>query len=218
MQKRFLAIVVLSTIFLASTSSVVSAVVPLINLPTSLVSIRIRCPDPNCYYIVTLGAVPSDYHVSNGEYLGWCVDEYHLIYEGKTYWGRMYSSYDPANPQADPDWDKVNYILNHKQGNKDDVQAAIWYFVDGGTMPSTAAGQAMVNEAIANGQGFVPMSGQILAVVLWINCRTQVPIIEVIVPLQQVLPEYPLGSVLGIATFVAALGIFKYRRKIPKIA
>ncbi|RLI29824.1 hypothetical protein DRO50_00835 [Candidatus Bathyarchaeota archaeon] len=126
----------------------------------------------------------------------------------------MYSTYDPDNPHPDEDWDMVNYILNHKQGSWEDVQDAIWFFVDGGRWPSNPAGQAMVNDALANGEGFVPGPGQTLAVILYIDGYTQIPIIEVTVPVQNVVPQYPLGTALGLIAFVAAFGIFKYKGKI----
>lgn len=204
---------ILLTIVLA-TVNLAYAGGPNIDLPSDQVSMEIQYPSPNCYYTVILSDIPSGYHVSNGPYLGWCVDEPHYIHNGEIYKAKMYSTYDPNNPHPDPDWNKVNYILNHKQGDKDDIQAAIWYFVDGGNEPPTSAGQAMKNEAIANGENFVPAPGQVLAVVLWINDRTQIPIIEVIVPLQNVVPEYPLGPILGTAALIAALSVFKYKRRV----
>lgn len=72
----------------------------------------------------------------------------------------------------------------------------------------------MVNDALANGEGFVPGPGQILAVVLYIDGYTQTPIIEVTVPIQNVVPQYPLGTAIGLIAFMAAFGIFKYKGKI----
>lgn len=182
---------------------------PYINLPSAPINVRVEYPSSQCYYYVHLSNVPAGYHVSDGRYLGWCVDEYHYVYNGKTYTATLYSSYDANNPHPDEDWDKVNYILNHKQGTWRDVQEAIWRFVDGGNMPSSDAGKAMVADADANGEGFVPAPGQVMAVVVWINSNTQVPIIEVAVPLQNVVPEYPFGPILGLASFAVAAGIFK---------
>jgi len=182
---------------------------PYINLPPASVTLKIEYPSSECYYYVVLSNIPVGYHVSNGRYLGWCVDEHHYINNGKTYSATLYSSYDPSNPHPDPDWNKVNYILNHKQGSWNDVQAAIWRFVDGGSMPSSDAGKAMVNDADINGENFIPGPGEKMAVIAWINSDTQVPIIEVTVPLQNITPEYPLGPILGIGSFFAALGVFR---------
>ena len=207
------AITTLALVFSVVVNSVYAGV-PSINLPSGEVSLTIQWPSSECYYYVWLSDVPSGYHVSNGRYLGWCVDEYHVIISGETYRAEMYSTYDPDNPHPDEDWDMVNYILNHKQGSWEDVQDAIWFFVDGGRWPSNPAGQAMVNDALANGEGFVPGPGQTLAVILYIDGYTQIPIIEVTVPVQNVVPQYPLGTALGLIAFVAAFGIFKYKGKI----
>jgi len=84
-------------------------------------------------------------------------------------------------------------------------------------MPSTEEGRNMVEEAENNGEGFVPGPGQVLAVILWIDNGTQVPIIEVTVPLQNVVPQYPFGPILGVFMFMMALATFKYRGKISRI-
>jgi len=210
---NLIAVLILSTITLLAPSLAYANVVS-INLPPDEVSMRIIHPAPNCYYYVVLSDIPSGYHVSNGQYLGWCVDEYHCIYTDVTYKARIYSSYDPSNPHPDEDWDKVNYIINHKQGLLGEVQAAIWRYVNSGIMPKTAAGQAMVNDADANGEGFVPGPGQVMAVVLWVNSSIQVAIVEVFVPLRNVVPEYPFGPFLGVVTFIIALGLFKYRHPV----
>lgn len=186
--------------------------VPNISLPPSQVTVEVVYPSSECYYYVVLSNVPEGYYISNGQFLGWCVDEHHYIYKGRTYSATLYSSYASDNPNQDPDWDKVNYILNHKRGTWNDVQAAIWYFVDGGKWPSDADAQAMINDANANGEGFIPAAGETLAVVVWINDSTQVPIIEVVVPLQNSVPEYPLGPILGVASFLAALGVYRRKR------
>jgi hypothetical protein len=185
---------------------------PYINLPPNPIKVNIKSSSDTCYFYVLLSNVPEGYHVSNGKYPGWCVDKYHTIRKKITYTASLYSSYDPGNPKPDPDWDKVNYILNHKQGSVNAIQEAIWYFIDE-INPSDPDAQALINDANANGQGFVPAPGEKMAVVLWIDSKTQIPIIEVVVPLQNVIPEYPLGPILGLASFFAALGIFK--RKHP---
>jgi hypothetical protein len=122
-----------------------------------------------------------------------------------------------TNPSPSPNWTKVNYILNNKQGNPTDQQAAIWYFIDGGHMPSTAAGKAMVNDALANGSGFVPGPGQTLAVIVWISNSVQVEFIEVPLHITNTVPEYPIGPILGSLTFVIALGLFKYRSSLRTV-
>lgn len=188
---------------------------PYILLPSDEISMQVDYPGTDCYYNVILCDVPSGYHVSDGIYLGWCVDKHHYIDPDKVYKARMYSSYDPENPKPNPNWDKVNYILNNKRGTRRDIQEAIWYFVEG-EEPLTEGGRNLVNDAEKNGEGFVPAPGQILAVILWIDNKTQVSIIEVSVPFQNVVPEYPFGPIMGTFIFIAALCAFKYKQKIPE--
>jgi len=189
---------------------------PNINLPPSQVSMKVNYPGSDCYYNVILKGVPSGYHISSGTYLGWCVDVNHYIYSGKRYRAKMYSPYDPNNPLKNLEWDKINYILNHKKCDKWGIQKAIWYFVTNGANSLTEEAQEMVNEANEYGDGFVPAPGQTLAIILWINDNTQACIIEVTVPLHNVVPEYPLGTILGVVTFIAALSVFRYRHNLPK--
>jgi len=226
--KKILIILITSLFALTIISSAYAyANGPSISLPTEPVSMHITWPVPKCYYNVTLGNVSSGYHVSNGEYLGWCIDTHHYIHNNTLYNATMYSSYDPNNPYYNScpyaNWTKINYILNHKSESAtvDDVQNAIWYFIPGHIpkehTPLTDEAWAMISDAEANGTNFIPGPGQIMGVVLWIDNNIQTSIIEVYVPFQNVVPEYPFGTILGVATFIGAFGIFKYRRKLPKI-
>ena len=72
----------------------------------------------------------------------------------------------------------------------------------------------MINDAVANGTDFIPGPSEILAVVLYIDDHTQVPIIEVTVPIENVVPQYPLGTAIGLIAFVAAFGLFRYKNRI----
>lgn len=136
---------------------------------------------PNSYFLTTLSNVPDGYALENTTYLGWCTDEAHTINNWTTYYPTPYSSYDPNLPvhAQDDDWDKVNYILNHKQGNKNDIQAAIWYYVNGGYYPTSDAGQAMVDDAEANGEGYIPPDGSPVAIILDLGTSVQLTIIEI---------------------------------------
>ena len=234
-------IILITSLFALTIISSAYANGPSINLPTEPVFMHITWPVSKCYYNVTLRDVPSGYHVSKGEYLGWCIDRDHYISRNEVYNAIMYSSYDQNNPyyQQYPyyeNWTKINYILNNKdkwddfKATADDVQYAIWYFIPGWdneirgelAQPKKAEARArildIISDADANGANFIPGPGQIMAVVLWVNNgNTQTSIIEVYVPFQNVVPEYPFGTILGVVTFVGAFGIFKYRRKLPKI-
>ncbi len=135
------------------------------------------------YFDTVLGNIAEGYDVSNGTFVGWCADLLHFIYPGQTYEVKLYSSYDPALPSyaQDADWDMVNYILNHKHpdATKDDVQEAIWFFVGGGAYPTDLEAIAMVEDALANGEGFVPVHGQNIAIVVDAGPDVQLTFIEI---------------------------------------
>jgi hypothetical protein len=80
-------------------------------------------------------------------------------------------SYDPGLPGnlGGAPWDEVNYLLNHKQGTPNDVQAALWLLIWGSsvTIPPSATAYAMVNDANANGPGFMPGPGEVVAIILY---------------------------------------------------
>jgi hypothetical protein len=79
----------------------------------------------------------------------------------------------------------VNYILNHKQGVADEIQSAIWLITDNATeLPITPNVQAMIADALAHGNGFVPKNGQVAAVILAAvdNPSIQTIVIEVPTP------------------------------------
>jgi len=133
-------------------------------------------------YVTTLKNCPLGLDVKpNLPYLGWCVDLGHHISTGYTYSTALYNSYAADLPDRlmDDDWDMVNYVLNHKQGHYNSIQAAIWYFIGGGGYPTGTEAQAMVEDALANGEGFVPTLDDAVAVIVDISPVTQTTIIEV---------------------------------------
>ena len=136
------------------------------------------------YFEATLSNISLGYDTGNGKYLGWCVDENHRIDAGIIYHAKLYSSYDPdlaikCPYCASDNWDMVNYILNYKRGSAEDVQTAIWYFIDGEVYPTDPDAIAMVEDALAYGEGFIPREGQVMAVIVDNGSRIQVVIIEV---------------------------------------
>ena len=141
-----------------------------LNLPASPVGVTHGTFEngANSIIDVTLNGVGAGYDVSNGTYPGWCVQD-HIV--GFMDSAILYSTDDPNMPAdaAGLPWDKINYILNHKQGNSHDIQTAIW-LVLGEPNPDwgiSLAANAMFQAANANGSGFVPAPGQIMAVLLY---------------------------------------------------
>ena len=121
---------------------------------------------------ITLNHVPTgDFDVSDGHYAGWCIeDNFRDDFNGPVTLRDSTESDTlswPPSYRAVP-WDQVNYLLNHKNGTIQEVQAAMWLLTWGqsGTFPVTAAAQAMYDDAVANGTGFMPGPGQVVAVIL----------------------------------------------------
>lgn len=144
------------------------------------------------YFNMSLSNVPSGYNVVNRVYAGWCVDRTAEMNRSVIQQVKLYSSFNPPPPGdlATQNWTMVNYILNHRQGNREDIQEAIWYFVnfENGYSPTSSVAWAIVHDAEANGTGFVPQSGQIMsiicspAVLLPPYTDVQVTVIEIRVP------------------------------------
>lgn len=120
---------------------------------------------------VTLSGIIGDFDVEDGAYPGWCIEDNHMdnFPPGQfTLFDSTDASSLPATYQPVP-WDKVNYLLNHRNGSVEDVQVALWLLTGtyNGTFPLTAAAQAMFDDANANGSGFAPGPDQVVAVILY---------------------------------------------------
>src|SRR5579863_4527878 len=132
---------------------------------------------------VTFNGLPAGLSIGNQSYIGWCPD----------YWGDFnnnngstpytpYSSYDtahlPANAQ-NPNWAIVNWVLNNKPTGAQStwiVQQVIWRLLanqyapanQGFPLPEPATDN-LYNQAIAQGAGFVPATGQVTGVLMYID-------------------------------------------------
>jgi cysteine-rich repeat protein len=121
---------------------------------------------------ITLSNVPSGFDATDGTtYTGWCIEDNlkpdlnaPLLVDSTCDQVDLPSSY-----QGIP-WDKVNYLLNHKIGTSLDVQNALYYVAgadSAATPPPNANVQAMIDNANANGDGFLAGPGQVTAVVIF---------------------------------------------------
>lgn len=155
------------------------AAVPALVLPSPAVELSVSNGFTDATFHTKLAGVPApppNYSVSNSPshllgYLTWCVDQPDGITNGTLYPAYLFSSYDPALPLwlQSPDWDRVNYIINHKIGTKNDVQFAITHYIGSDPRvsgrPLSANSSNMVWQADTYGTGFVPGQGQRVAVV-----------------------------------------------------
>jgi hypothetical protein len=148
----------------------VFALVGELNLPSAFVRMEVS-DGIESYFNTMLGEVPSEYDVTNATYLGWCVDaRTEMIRSPAIHTVSLYSSMSPPGELANEGWDMINYILNHKQGDVQDIQQAIWYFMHiGGAqyIPSRTAAWTIVNDTLENGSGFAPSPGQVVAVICY---------------------------------------------------
>jgi hypothetical protein len=126
-------------------------------------------PGADSYFDVIFGpGLGTGFDVVAGvPYTGWCIE---ANGEDPTTPVWLHCSLDsglPGNLNL-IDWDKVNYILNHKMGTWEEVQSAIWTICTGyNPWPVTANVTAMVNAANNNGPGFEPAPGHVIAVILY---------------------------------------------------
>lgn len=163
-----------------------------LNLPPSQVNM-VATDGASSYFDITLSSVPMGYDVTNGVYLGWCIDRSVTMPRGSTFAVMLYSSCDPpSDPALDGyEWDKVNYILNNKPSAAtiDEIQQAIWNYVnlEGPYTAELAGALAIVADAEANGDGFVPGPGEVVAVILMpedpeVGEPAQATIMELMIP------------------------------------
>jgi hypothetical protein len=210
-------------IFMAFSSILVNHAVATgggLNLPSTPVIMEVS-NSTESYFNTTLSDVPLGYDVTNGTYLGWCVDtSANMAPSPAIHEVTLYSSINPPGTLATEKWDMVNYILNHKQGTAQDIQQAIWYFIDigGNYTPTSTVAWTIVNDALANGTGFVPAYGQIIAVICFPEVllpgspSVQVSIIELANP---VIPEFPSLAIPLLFALATLSIVILHRRKHP---
>ncbi|NDV42683.1 hypothetical protein [Flagellimonas sediminis] len=136
-----------------------------------------------------------------GNYAAWCVDVDLSLGADECYDYNVYSSYAelPAGAFEQPgNFDLINWIVNQNfvgQASPSggaytfgDVQWAIWELIDDkncvtcaylGSDWSRTKGQEIVDAAIANGEGYEPGAGEVMAVVLIPTGRTQSVIVTI---------------------------------------
>lgn len=136
-----------------------------LNLPADPVTYYAEGADDS-FFLVELSGVPGGYDVSNTSYPGYCIAYYDATPPVGTHPAVLYDSTGSVPSDYAESWSYINYILNHKQGTGDDVQAAIWYFTDGVDFGLTPAAEAMIDDALAFGSAFLPGAGQITAVII----------------------------------------------------
>lgn len=148
--------------------------IALLTLPGSAFGVVVESGYPVSFLTAALSGVGAGYGIHNGTWTAWDVDYWALIYPGSPYTALAYDTTGTLPPALQhTNWDKVNYLLNHKRGTAEDIQGAIWHFIGGPVAsddpdfyPPSAVTLEMIAEADANGEGFVPGPGAVGAVLL----------------------------------------------------
>ncbi|MFA5102301.1 MAG: SdrD B-like domain-containing protein [Candidatus Thermoplasmatota archaeon] len=138
------------------------------------------------WFDFTIYDVPPGYDITDDIYPGWCVQQLKEMEEGPNHPVKLKSCYadDLQNGFENINWTAINYIINHKQGkNRLSVQRAIWNFTDNLDNTGYPGAQAIVNDTMINGPGYVPQAGEILAVVVeGAEGALQLAFLELIIP------------------------------------
>jgi hypothetical protein len=90
------------------------------------------------WFVMTFSNILPGWDVVSQTYPGWCVQLSTEMSRGVDHSVGLYSSIDPRVLSGIPwpssktynssNWDKVNYVINHKQGaSKSTIQAVIWW-------------------------------------------------------------------------------------------
>ena len=145
-----------------------SSVQPSVRLPTELVTMNAQL-DTGSYFRMTLSAIPEGFDVTNGVYLGWCIQNTVKMTCNVNHTVRLYSSYDPDMPVyfLNDNWDKINYVINFKQGDEKSIQNVIWFYICNLPYPGNDSDAvAMIAAANVSGADFVPHGGQTIAILV----------------------------------------------------
>lgn len=184
-----------SGLFALSVSSAVlasheaHATLPTLDLPDQVVAIDAGDLWLNeHYYSATISGSDADSDMPDGTYPGWCIEDNGSVFPPEA---TLYSSYGPmpADMQVYSDagipaaqgtvgdpipWNKLNYLLNHRDHaygrySMYDTQAAIWMLIWGevSSVGWTSSSEALYLDAEINGAGFVPQTGDLVAVILY---------------------------------------------------
>jgi hypothetical protein len=118
------------------------------------------------YFDMELSDILLGYDIIDGVYHSWCLQKTIHMTQHVNHTVRLYSCYDPALPLdlQTSHWDKINYLLNHKQGNQASIQQAIWFYTNDEDCSADSDASAMVADAEAHGAGFILTNDQIIAI------------------------------------------------------
>ncbi|MGA2404614.1 MAG: PEP-CTERM sorting domain-containing protein [Syntrophobacteraceae bacterium] len=168
------------------TAAVTAPTPPPAKIPDSTVTMFIR-EGTNSRFEIFFIDVKYGYDLVDFEfYKAWCLRKNQPIRRNAMHKVTLYNCYDPDLPSQfrGEQWNKVNYIINHKNGaSKETVQQAIWHFTNG-QKPAKLSVQAtkLVEEANLKGKDYKPAEGELIAIICLPEEKKQPVFIEYKIP------------------------------------
>lgn len=168
MMKKIIVIYTILFLICSTIPTIKASQPPNVRLPTELVTMR-ATTGVESYFDMSLSSIPSGFDITNGTYNGWCIQRSAIMARNVDHTVRLYSSYDPSMPSnfSNQNWTKINYVINHKLGDRLSVQNVIWYFICNYQYPVNDTDAAtMIADANAYGGNFTPEAGQQIAIIV----------------------------------------------------
>ena len=99
-------------------------------------------------------------------YNAWCLKKGAPLPGGTVHDVRLYNGSDPDMPaQFKSMWPRLNYLINHKTGSKEDIQEAVWRLSKSpGHMKMSAKAARLLRQANLKGKDYKPATGDMVAI------------------------------------------------------
>jgi hypothetical protein len=153
---------------------------PTVNIPRELITMYLKSPGADSRFEMRFEDIPDGYDLVNNDfYPGWCADRSKRIHRNTTHIVKLYSSYDPDLPPEARriNWNRINYLLNHKEGKQSSIQRAIWHLTNGSRrLPKEV--ESLVRDAEEKGTDFIPGEGEVMAIICYSGIHKQMTFIE----------------------------------------
>src|SRR5579871_1838006 len=132
-------------------------------------------------YGATFSGLPGGLSVSNQAYAAWCVDFFGNFLNDNSFTPvKVFSTYDTAHLPANGQslyWDRINWMLNNPPSGNQSTwveQQAMWRVLSGNYAPPgyplpQPDTDNYYNLAMSAGAGFVPVPGQVVGVILYVD-------------------------------------------------
>jgi hypothetical protein len=184
-------------LMICSVLTITGAAQPTIRVPDTYVTMRTVYASQS-WFIMTLSNVPTGFDIVNGDYPGWCVEVATNMTPDVNHKVMLYSSYDSDMPSTfdSPNWDKINYIINNKEGHqRQAIQEVVWFFICNDPLPkNNSDAQELAAEANESGTGFIPTFGQNIAILADVKSSPY--------PVQRTFFEYPVRGAVQLGDLV----------------